>query len=77
MDEVNRNRLEGFRQLRREIRHSEEYLIVGMDIAKDRHRTMAVNSRISFFYIFHGYTPFYLSGVSPIHPLLFSSRSGS
>ncbi len=37
MDEVNRNRLEEFRQLRKEIRHSEEYLIVGMDIAKDRH----------------------------------------
>jgi len=37
MDEVNRNRLEEFRQLRKEIRHSEEYLIVGMDIAKDQH----------------------------------------
>ena len=37
MDEVNRNRLEGFRQLRKEIRHSEEYLIVGIDIAKDQH----------------------------------------
>ncbi len=37
MDEVNRNRLEEFRQLRKDIRHSEEYLIVGMDIAKDRH----------------------------------------
>jgi transposase len=37
MDEVNRNRLEEFRQLRKEIRHLEEYLIVGMDIAKDRH----------------------------------------
>jgi transposase len=37
MDEVNRNRLEEFRQLRQQIRHSEEYLIVGIDIAKDRH----------------------------------------
>jgi transposase len=37
MDETNRNRLEAFRQLRQEIRHSEEYLIVGIDIAKDRH----------------------------------------
>jgi transposase len=37
MDEVNRNRLEEFRQLRKEIRHSEEYLIVGIDIAKDQH----------------------------------------
>ena len=37
MDEVNRNRLGEFRQLRQEVRHSEEYLIVGIDIAKDRH----------------------------------------
>ncbi len=37
MDELNRNRLEQFRQLRKEIRHSGEYLIVGIDIAKDRH----------------------------------------
>jgi transposase len=37
MDEVNRNRLEEFRQLRKEIRQSEQYLIVGIDIAKDRH----------------------------------------
>jgi transposase len=37
MDEVNRNRLEEFRQLRQEVRHSEEYLIVGMDIAKEQH----------------------------------------
>jgi transposase len=37
MDELNRNRLEEFRQLRQEIRHSQEYLIVGIDVAKDRH----------------------------------------
>jgi len=37
MDEVNRNRLKEFRQLRQEVRHSEQYLIVGIDIAKDRH----------------------------------------
>ncbi len=37
MDELNRNRLEEFRQLRQEVRHSEEYLIVGIDIAKDQH----------------------------------------
>jgi transposase len=37
MDESNRNRLEEFRQLRQEIRHSEQYLIVGIDVAKDRH----------------------------------------
>ncbi len=37
MDQVNRNRLEEFRQLRQEVRHSEEYLIVGIDIAKGRH----------------------------------------
>jgi transposase len=37
MDKVDRNRLEEFRQLRQEVRHSEEYLIVGIDIAKDQH----------------------------------------
>ena len=37
MDETHRNRLKEFRQLRQEIRHSEEYLIVGIDIAKDQH----------------------------------------
>ncbi len=37
MNQINRNRLEEFRQLRKEIRHSEEHLIVGMDIAKDWH----------------------------------------
>jgi len=37
MDELNGNRLKEFRQLRQEIRHSEEYLVVGIDIAKDRH----------------------------------------
>jgi len=37
MDEANRNRLEEFRQLRQEIGQSEEHLIVGIDIAKDRH----------------------------------------
>jgi transposase len=37
MDEIDRNRLEEFRQLRKEIRHSEEYLIVGIDIAKEHH----------------------------------------
>jgi transposase len=37
MDELDRNRLEQFRQLRGEIRNSEQYLIVGIDVAKDRH----------------------------------------
>jgi transposase len=37
MDELDRNRLEEFRQLRQEVRHSEEYLIVGIDVAKDQH----------------------------------------
>ena len=41
MDEVNRNRLEEFRQLRQEIRQSEEHLIVGIDIAKDRHHAFS------------------------------------
>jgi transposase len=37
MDEVDRNRLKAFRQLRQEIRQSEEHLIVGIDIAKEHH----------------------------------------
>jgi transposase len=37
MNEWDRNRLEEFRQLRREIKNSQEYLIVGIDVAKDRH----------------------------------------
>jgi len=37
VNEINRNRLEEFRQLRKVIRYSEEYLIVGVDIAKDKH----------------------------------------
>ena len=37
MDEANRNRLKEFRQLRKEIRQSEEHLIVGIDIAKEHH----------------------------------------
>ena len=37
MDVEESNRLEAFRQLRKEIRGSEEHLIVGIDIAKDKH----------------------------------------
>jgi transposase len=37
MDEVNRNRLEEFRQLRQAVKHSDGYLIVGIDIAKEQH----------------------------------------
>jgi transposase len=47
MDEVNRNRLEEFRQLRKEVRHSEEYLIVGIDIAKDRHYAFFGNPSVT------------------------------
>ncbi len=35
--QFNINRIEGFRQLRKEIRGSREHLIVGVDVAKDRH----------------------------------------
>ena len=31
------NRLKEFRQIKKEIRGSEEHLIVGVDIAKDKH----------------------------------------
>ena len=37
MNEVDGNRLEEFRQLKKEIRGSEKYLIVGVDVAKERH----------------------------------------
>lgn len=37
MNEVERIRLEVFRQLKKEIRGSKEHLIVGIDVAKDRH----------------------------------------
>jgi transposase len=37
MDNKDHSRLEDFRQLKNEIRGSKEYLIVGIDIAKDRH----------------------------------------
>jgi len=37
MDKSERTRLEQFRQFKREIRGSEQYLILGLDIAKDQH----------------------------------------
>lgn len=37
MNETNDSRLKEFRQLRKEIRGSKEYLIVGIDVAKDKH----------------------------------------
>jgi transposase len=37
MNETDRIRLEEFRQFKKEIRGSGEYLIVGIDVAKDRH----------------------------------------
>ena len=37
MNEEDRSRLEEFRQFRKEIRGSAEYLVVGIDVAKDKH----------------------------------------
>jgi hypothetical protein len=37
MNETDRIRLEEFRQFKKEIRGSGEYLIVGIDVAKDRY----------------------------------------
>ena len=37
MNEEDRTRLEEFRQFRKEVRESSEYLLVGIDVAKDRH----------------------------------------
>jgi len=45
MDELDRKRLEEFRQLRGEIRQSEEYLIVGIDVGKDWHRAFFGTAR--------------------------------
>jgi transposase len=37
MDQTEHNRIERFRQFRREIRGLQEYLLVGIDIAKEKH----------------------------------------
>ena len=37
MNEVDNIRLEQFRQLKKEVRGSKEHLIVGIDVAKDKH----------------------------------------
>ena len=37
MNEKNHSRIEEFRQIRKEIRGSSDYLIVGIDVAKDKH----------------------------------------
>ena len=37
MDQFDISRVEQFRQLRKEIRGSEKHLIVGIDVAKDKH----------------------------------------
>lgn len=37
MDQTERNRIERFRQFRKEIRGSQEFLLVGIDIAKEKH----------------------------------------
>ena len=37
MNEEDRTRLEEFRQFRKEVRGSSEYLLVGIDVAKDKH----------------------------------------
>ena len=37
MNEEDGSRLEEFRQFRKEVRGSSEYLIVGIDVAKDKH----------------------------------------
>ena len=37
MNQEDRSRLEDFRQFRKEVRGSSEYLLVGIDVAKDKH----------------------------------------
>ena len=43
MDQTERNRVERFRQFRREIRGSQDYLLVGIDIAKEKHHAFFWN----------------------------------
>ena len=45
MDGVDTTRLESFRQLRKEIRGSNEHLIVGIDVAKDNHHAFIGTAR--------------------------------
>jgi len=45
MNEVERIRLEVFRQLKKEIRGSKEHLIVGIDIAKEKHNAFFGTAR--------------------------------
>ena len=45
MEQTERNGLEAFRQLRKEARHSEEYLAVGIDIAKERYHAFFGTAR--------------------------------
>ena len=42
MNEENRTRLEEFRQSRKEIRGSAEYLLGGIDVAKDKHYAFCI-----------------------------------
>ena len=37
MNEEDRSRVEDFRQFRRKVRGSREFLLVGIDVAKDKH----------------------------------------
>jgi len=37
MNEVDSIRLEEFRQLKKQMRGSKQYLVVGIDVAKDKH----------------------------------------
>ncbi len=37
MNKLDRTRVEEFRQFRKEVRGSEKYLIVGIDIGKEKH----------------------------------------
>ena len=66
MDGVDTTRLESFRQLRKEIRGSNEHLIVGIDVAKDNHhafigtaRGKTLLKRLVFNNNFQGYEKLY------------------
>ena len=49
MNEVDATKVKDFRQLKKEIRGAEDYLIVGIDVAKDKHNAFSVQPRARRF----------------------------
>lgn len=49
MEHNDDSRLQEFRQLKREIRMSDKFLVVGMDIAKERHHAFLITPSTPLF----------------------------